>query len=65
MLGGVFVRSAKGTCDPRQIDVRNVGFGEVAGDDLAANVVGLPFCREVIAEFARDGIVAAWADINF
>jgi hypothetical protein len=51
MLGGVLIRSSEGAGDPGQIDVGDLGGGEVAGDDLTADVVGLPLGREVVAKF--------------
>ena len=54
VLCRVGIGSAEGAGNPGQIDVSDPGGGEVAGSDLSANVVRLPLCREVVAEFARE-----------
>jgi len=64
VLGGVLIGSAEGAGDPREVDVGNLGGSQVAGDDFAADVVGLPLGREVVTEFAGDGVVAAGADVD-
>lgn len=49
---GVLVGSGESTGDPGEIDVRDFGGGKVAGDDFAADVIGLPLGCEVIAKLA-------------
>jgi len=62
--GSVLVGSGEGAGDPGQIDVGDLGGGPDPESDLAATWLDWPLGSEVIAEFARDGMVAARADID-
>ena len=64
MLWGMGIGGGEGAGDPRQIDIGNFSRGQIAGNDLAPDMVGLPLGREVVAEFARNGMLAPWADID-
>src|SRR5206468_11856985 len=44
--------------------VGNLGGGQISGDYLATDMVALPLGREAVAEFARDGMPTAGADID-
>ncbi len=60
----VLLGSGEGAGYPGQINVGNLGGGQISGDDLATDMVGLPLGRESVAEFARDGMLTARAHID-
>ena len=63
LLGGVLGGVGVSAGDPGEIDEGEVGLLQVAGDDGA--VVGLlPLGDEGVGELARDGVVAAGADVD-
>ncbi len=65
VLGGVLVGRGEGAGDPGKVNEGELGRDEVAGDDHAADVVGLPFGCKVVSELAGDGMLSAWANVNF
>ncbi len=64
VLSGVLVGCGVRAADPLQIDEGEVRCGEVAGGDLGVGMVPLPIGKELFAETAGEGVVAAGADVK-